>query len=82
MPPVCLTPCLALGAEDIRDLQGLSGHDLTYVVNDRLSPFLARAPLGTLRDPNPQCSKDVQVPRSAWMRRSGALGSGLPADLS
>ena len=41
MPPVCLAPCLPLGAEDIRDLQGLSGHDLTYVVNDRLSRGLA-----------------------------------------
>jgi len=27
MPCMCLAPCLSPGAEDIRDLQGLSGHD-------------------------------------------------------
>jgi hypothetical protein len=37
VPRMCLTPRRSLGAEDVRDLQGLSGHDLTYVVNDRLS---------------------------------------------
>ena len=29
MPLMCLTPGCALGAEDVRDLQGLSGHDLS-----------------------------------------------------
>jgi hypothetical protein len=27
MPRMCLTPYWSLGAEDVRDLQGLSGHD-------------------------------------------------------
>ena len=35
-----LTPRNTLSAEDIRDLQGLSGHDLTHVGNDRVSSGL------------------------------------------